>query len=189
MEMPVSRMLHSDQNPFGVFILGAAVGILGFAVWSNVAPPRIEQSSAYSERPDAPQQTPVDYRVNPSSAAYQPGSALQSGAAESCSPWDVSSVAMEAILQEMILRGWQPPRSDIALADTQPSAGRPIEAISPEEPVTLGPPRPSPIEIGEAIVVGTPGAETDSAASAGSAPDNAPAAATATPATAPPAAN
>jgi hypothetical protein len=60
-----------------------------------------------------------------------------------CGPWDVSDAGMEAILEEMIRRGWTPPTRAAALAHTQPQFGlqvlpidpdAPAAALSPEEP-------------------------------------------------------
>jgi hypothetical protein len=61
---------------------------------------------------------------------------------------------MEAILQEMVRRGWQPPRSDVALASTQPGYRTPIEALSPDQPVRVASLRSStPMETGEIVDV------------------------------------
>jgi hypothetical protein len=57
-----------------------------------------------------------------------------------CGPWDVSDAGMEAILEEMIRRGWTPPSRAMALERTQPQFGLQVTAIDPETPATASPP-------------------------------------------------
>jgi hypothetical protein len=53
-------------------------------------------------------------------------------AAITCGPWDVSDVGIEAILQEMIRRGWTPPSGAKALEASHNSV---VEAVEPDAPV------------------------------------------------------
>jgi hypothetical protein len=131
--------------------LAIAIGVFGFAVW-----PRSTPSGWSSAEAAEPRQARLQY------AAYETGAhpvAYRSAPepryeTSSCNPWDVSPAAMEAILQEMVRRGWQPPRSDVALAGTQPSYRAPIEALSPDQPVRVASPRASaPVETGEIVDV------------------------------------
>ncbi len=61
-----------------------------------------------------------------------------SSATTKCNPWEVSDVAMEEILDEMIRRGWQAPKQDEALAglDTLPASG--LMVIDAEAPMQVG---------------------------------------------------
>jgi hypothetical protein len=55
--------------------------------------------------------------------------------ANDCSPWEVSDVAMEAALNEMIRRGWRPPSQAEVVFD---SYGSPtVEALEPGSPVPV----------------------------------------------------
>jgi len=49
-----------------------------------------------------------------------------------CGPWDVSEDGIEAILQEMIRRGWTPPSGARALAANHTDDG--VEAVDPDAP-------------------------------------------------------
>ena len=55
-------------------------------------------------------------------------------AAITCGPWDVSDVGIEAILQEMIRRGWTPPSGAQALEASHQNGGV-AEAVDPTAPV------------------------------------------------------
>ena len=57
------------------------------------------------------------------------------GASERCSPWEVSDVAMEEVLDEMIRRGWHPPRQGDAVEamDTAQTIG--LSATDPDAPM------------------------------------------------------
>jgi hypothetical protein len=54
-------------------------------------------------------------------------------AAITCGPWDVSEDGIEAILQEMIRRGWSPPSGARALEVSRQSEGF-IQAVDPDAP-------------------------------------------------------
>jgi hypothetical protein len=163
-----------------IVVLSTAAAIFGLAVWSAFTPSPREWSSAYASTSNthAPKGSAVATAVT--TAAYSAGASARPGPAARCSPWDVSPVAMEAILQEMVRRGWQPPRSDLALASTQPQYRLPIEALNPDQPVWVSGRRGTmPAETGEIVdvTIDTPdGAESNDA----SAPVNPPAIATPT---------
>jgi hypothetical protein len=63
-------------------------------------------------------------------------------AAITCGPWDISDVGIEAILQEMIRRGWTPPSGAKALEASHVNGGI-AEAIDPAAPVPAIPPAAS----------------------------------------------
>jgi hypothetical protein len=66
-------------------------------------------------------------------------------AAISCGPWDVSDVGIEAILQEMIRRGWTPPSGEKALQASSENGGI-AEAVDPDAPVPgIAPPVTMPV--------------------------------------------
>ena len=66
-------------------------------------------------------------------------------AAITCGPWDVSDVGIEAILQEMIRRGWTPPSGAQALEASHQNGGV-AEAVDPDAPVpALAPPAALPV--------------------------------------------
>jgi hypothetical protein len=61
-------------------------------------------------------------------------------AAITCGPWDVSEDGIEAILQEMIRRGWTPPSGAKALEASREYGGV-AEALNPDTPTpTIQPP-------------------------------------------------
>jgi hypothetical protein len=144
--------------------LGVAIVASGLAIWPH--PAHLGESSAETAQPQETQLQYASYDARAYPAAYRSGSAPQSEAL-SCNPWDVSPQAMEAILQEMVRRGWQPPRSDVALASTQPNDRASMEALNPDQPLWLPSPRRGPpVETGEVVDVtiereaGAPGANT-----------------------------
>lgn len=49
-------------------------------------------------------------------APTTPVQVVPTAAATQCNPWDVSDVAMEEVLREMLRRGWRPPRQGDAIA-------------------------------------------------------------------------
>jgi hypothetical protein len=53
-----------------------------------------------------------------------------------CGPWDVSAAGMEAILDEMIRRGWTPPTRAVALANLRPqfASNVPLDDMGTDEP-------------------------------------------------------
>jgi hypothetical protein len=122
-------------------VIAGAIAILGAATWFGTRPESADQGQSYVEDGSTgamigaygPQAAPVAYR----DAAASP---------QRCNPWDVSPVAMEAILQEMVRRGWQPPTQGAALASLQPEDGPAISALDPNAPLRVGVGRPPPTD-------------------------------------------
>ena len=52
-------------------------------------------------------------------------------AAITCGPWDVSEAGIEAILREMVSRGWTPPSGAEAIAASRDTGGA-IQAVDPD---------------------------------------------------------
>jgi hypothetical protein len=52
--------------------------------------------------------------------------------ANDCSPWDVSDIAMEAALEEMIRRGWRPPSQAEIVAAFDTYDGPTVQPVEPE---------------------------------------------------------
>jgi hypothetical protein len=130
--------------------LGIAIVASGLVLWPR--PAHLGWSSAEAVEPQSPTQY-ASYEAAAYPVAYRPSSEARSDTL-GCNIWDVSPTAMEAILQEMVRRGWQPPRSDVALASTQPNYRTPIEALDPDRPVWVSSSRSgAPVETGEIVDV------------------------------------
>jgi hypothetical protein len=111
-----------------VLVLGGAIAGLGLATWYGTRPPPVDDGGSFVEQPDL---TP------PNGSSYQPIVYRDRGTSEgACSPWDLSPVAMEAILQEMIRRGWKPPTQGEAIAGIAPP-GSQMAAIDPNAPLPV----------------------------------------------------
>src|SRR5688572_2736016 len=82
----------------GLALIGGAITGIAISSWATplVAPPVAPEIT----RVASVAQPPMTLASTSSRGAND---------AESCSPWDVSDVAMEAALNEMIRRGWRPP--------------------------------------------------------------------------------
>jgi hypothetical protein len=139
-----------------IVVLGVAIAGLGVATWYGTRPRPVDDGSSFVESPNT---TPP----NGSNYQYQPIVYRDRGTSDGqCSPWDLSPVAMEAILQEMLRRGWKPPTQGEAIAGIAPPGSqmtaidpnaplpvftRPtaplIEAVEPEEGVVSGDPDPT----------------------------------------------
>lgn len=78
---------------------------------------------------------PVSPIVNPNAwsemAEIQAGSQPSPASQERCSPWQVTDVAMEEILDEMIRRGWRAPTQGAAIASLDPAQTLGLSAIDP----------------------------------------------------------
>lgn len=57
------------------------------------------------------------------------------GASERCSPWEVSDIAMEEVLDEMIRRGWRPPRQGDAVEAMNLAQTIGLSATDPDAPM------------------------------------------------------
>lgn len=54
-----------------------------------------------------------------------------------CSPWEVSDVAMEAALREMVRRGWRPPSQAEVVAAFDSYGNPTVQSLEPESPVPV----------------------------------------------------
>lgn len=107
---------------------------IGFGAASCIASGKAENKpiinpTAWEETAPAPQVHTASF----SNAA--PASAIKPAAAK-CSPWEITDVAMEEVLDEMINRGWRPPNQGEAvmamgvstIAATDPTAPMPYRS-------------------------------------------------------------
>ena len=91
----------------------------------------------------------------PAALATQQASYASADRASKCDPWNVSEIAMEEVLDEMIRRGWRTPRQGdaVALLDAAQTMG--IGAVDPNAPMpwrrtwTSSESRPDESEAGE----------------------------------------
>jgi hypothetical protein len=159
-----------DGAPARALVIAGAIAILGAATWFGTRPESADQGQSYVEDGSTgamigaygPQAAPVVYR----DASASP---------QRCDPWDVSPVAMEAILQEMVRRGWQPPTQGAALASLQPEDGPAITALDPNASVRVSVGRPPPTDPDVVLPPdGALGAESPAADVKGSATPQAP---------------
>jgi hypothetical protein len=156
-----------DGTPARALVIAGAIAILGAATWFGTRPESANDGQSYVEDGSTgamigaygPQATPVAYR----DASASP---------QKCNPWDVSPVAMEAILQEMVRRGWQPPTQGAALASLQPEDGSSITALDPNAPLRVSVGGPPPAESLEVVLPpdGDLGAESPAVDAKGSVP-------------------
>src|SRR5262245_42353732 len=83
-----------------VLVLFLAIAGLGFAAWLGMRPPPVDDGGSFVERPDV---TPSN-GYGPNNYSYQGQPVVyrdRETSGSECSQWDLSPVAMEAILQEM----------------------------------------------------------------------------------------
>lgn len=105
-------------------LIGGAVTGIAISSWATPLNP--------------PQVTPELTRV-----VVEPAMALASTssraaeAANDCSPWDVSDVAMEAALREMIRRGWRPPTQAEIVASFDAYGSPTVQSANPESLVPV----------------------------------------------------
>jgi len=149
--------------------LGSSIAALGALTLSPFFAPdeRRGWGAAYAEPQQAGTSSPpTRARTQWAGAiptAYRDGLA----ASPACNAWDISPMAMEAILDEMVRRGWRPPTQGDFLASLY-TAGD-VVAVDPDAPMPLGPSRANPLlnggEPGEAADLdetdGVPLFETD----------------------------
>jgi hypothetical protein len=126
----------------GLALIGGAITGIAISSWATPfgPPPQV-----------APEATVVASVAQPVTLASASSSANGGG---DCSPWEVSDIAMEATLKEMIRRGWRPPNQGEVLAsfDAYGPSARPVDpgayvpvrgsyssaATNEEEPVIEG---------------------------------------------------
>ena len=102
-------------------LLGGAITGIAISSWATpLAPPAL-----------APEVAHVASISQPALAASTSSRAADH--ASDCSPWDVSDVAMETALNEMIRRGWRPPTQAEAINAFQPG----VAPLDPGAPVPV----------------------------------------------------
>jgi hypothetical protein len=69
-----------------------------------------------------------------------------SGDTNDCSPWDVSEVAMEAALTEMVRRGWRPPSQGEVVASFDSYGNPAVQPLNPESLVPVRRPYSAPTQ-------------------------------------------
>ena len=127
--IPVPDFNHTLPR---VVVLCTVIAGLGAATWYGTRPPPVDNGESFVERPNV---TPPDaYRSQP--IAYR--DRTEAGDSE-CSPWDISPVAMEAILQEMLRRGWKPPTQGEAIASLEQPGGPQVISLDPNAPMPVTP--------------------------------------------------
>jgi hypothetical protein len=112
-------------------------GGVGLGAWSSIPeaqsnPWRNEAADMGFVEPGAPDL--IHRATLTSSVASEPTFSVSRETIEAirCGPWDVSEAGMEAILDEMIRRGWTPPTRATARARTQPQFGLQVTALDPD---------------------------------------------------------
>jgi hypothetical protein len=102
----------------GIGLVGGAITGIAIASWATpVSPPQVYPETAGVASVSQPSLTLT-------SASPPAGSD-----ASDCSPWEVSDLAMEAMLNEMVRRGWRPPTQADALDEftAYGSLARPVD--------------------------------------------------------------
>jgi hypothetical protein len=114
-----------DNQPALLAATGVVSLAIGFGAATLLTPQRpanqqIVNPNAWEEAaPDG--LMPVSYAVSPKAAK--------------CDPFDVSEVAMEAMLDEMQRRGWRAPSQGYAVSMVDPADTMGIEAVDPNAPM------------------------------------------------------
>jgi hypothetical protein len=112
-------------------VLCLAVAGLGLAAWYGMQPPPVDEGRSFVEDQQPPPPNGYDNQTQP--VVYR-DRATTNG---QCSQWDVSPQAMEAILQEMLRRGWKPPTQGEAIASIAPMNGPRMTALDPNSPLPV----------------------------------------------------
>ena len=110
----------------GLALIGGAITGIAISSWATPVNP--------------PQVAPVVARVAsvaPSAMTFASTSSRAAKEADNCSPWDVSDVAMEAALNEMIHRGWRPPSQAEVVANFDTFGGPTVQSLEPESIVPV----------------------------------------------------
>jgi hypothetical protein len=105
--------------------------------------PADHAGSAYAEPPAANIEPVAALSIEASDAAYETEDMGSSPESTACTSWDVSPMAMEAILDEMIRRGWRPPTQGYFLASAAVEDG--VEAVDHEATVWADTPHSAPV--------------------------------------------
>jgi hypothetical protein len=121
-----------------VVVLCLAVAGLGLATWYGMQPRPADDGGSFVEGQPTPSSNgypggyPNGYNEQTQAIVYRDRAASDG----QCSQWDISPVAMEAILQEMLRRGWKPPTQGEAIASIAP-VGSQMTAIDPNAPLPV----------------------------------------------------
>ena len=137
-----------------LLFLGSSIAALGALTLSPFFGPDELRGwrAAYAEPQQSGTSSPPSTRARTQWAEAIPTAYRHSqSASPACNGWDISPMAMEAILDEMVRRGWRPPTQGGFLASLY-SAGD-VVAVDPDAPMPLGPARTNPLlngaELGE----------------------------------------
>jgi hypothetical protein len=120
------------------------------ALLAITARPEYDASSAHAEQTASSARMKVETAEAPEMAevvetAYHEAEPNRVPAIpETCSPWEVSPMAMEAVLDEMVQQGWQPPTQGDFLATV--SADGAIGAVNPASMLWVDTPRSNPLD-------------------------------------------
>jgi hypothetical protein len=114
-----------------VVVLGLAVAGLGLATWYGTRTAPFDHDRSFVEDSRGP--PPNGYNDQTQPVVYRDRATTDG----QCSQWDVSPQAMEAILQEMLRRGWKPPTQGEAIASIAPMNGPRMTAIDPNAPLPV----------------------------------------------------
>jgi len=125
-----------------VVVLCLAVAGLGLATWYGTRPPTVDEGRSFVEDQQSPPPNGYDNQTQP--VVYRDRATTDG----QCGQWDISPVAMEAILQEMLRRGWKPPTQGEAIASIAPMNGPRMTAVDPNAPLAVFTRTPPPVESG-----------------------------------------
>lgn len=121
----------------GALVIGGATFLAGFSAASAMS---VEAAAA-----------PIVDPAAWSRAPEEPAAQVTVAAAPACSPWEVSDIAMEEILDEMRRRGWRPPSRGEAIASIN-GFGADVTAEDPFAPIPSGVRQPAPESSGESYI-------------------------------------
>jgi hypothetical protein len=116
----------------GLALVGGAVTGIAISSWATpVNPPQVASEVA---------------RVASVAPALKLASTSSRAAndANDCSPWDVSDVAMEVALKEMIRQGWRPPTQAEVVATFDTYGSPTVQSVEPESPIPVRRPGSTP---------------------------------------------
>jgi len=117
----------------GLALVGGAITGIIVSSWATPPGPVLQV---------APEAVPVASVAQPAMTLASTSSRV-ADEASNCSPWEVSDVAMEAALNEMIRRGWRPPSQAEVVASFD-NYGNPVQAVDPQSSVPVRYPQSAP---------------------------------------------
>ncbi len=115
--------MFRDASPAALSAFAFALGALGFAAG-------FAASTAFPASPTLVQPI-VDANAWRETAPVQPVSYSQPATSQRCNPWQVSDIAMEEILTQMIRRGWRAPSQGDAIAALEIAGVAAVEPYAP----------------------------------------------------------